>query len=80
MHYADAILQMTMNWNKDFVMCSEVEAGNFTLAYSVLLNVGKSVLKMTETLWENSLMTAKDVWIIHVNFIVIAITFTEKKS
>jgi hypothetical protein len=42
------------------VMCSEVEAGNFTtLVYSVLLKVGRSVLKMTETLWKNSLMIAK---------------------
>jgi hypothetical protein len=41
----DAILQMTTNWNKDFVMCSEVQAGNFTMIYSVLLNVSKSMLK-----------------------------------
>jgi hypothetical protein len=35
---------------KVFVMCSEAEAGNFTtLVYCVLLNVGKSVLKITET-------------------------------
>jgi hypothetical protein len=59
-------------------MCSEVVAGNFTtLVYSVLLNIGKSVLKM-ETLWKNSFIIAKDVQIIHVNFIVIAITFSEK--
>jgi hypothetical protein len=43
-------------------MCPEVEAGNFTtLVYSVLNNVGKSVLKITETLWKNMLIIAKDV-------------------
>jgi hypothetical protein len=50
MYYVDVILQMTTNWNIVFVMCSEVEEGNFTLVYSVLLRVGESVLKMTETL------------------------------
>jgi hypothetical protein len=25
MHYVDAILQMTRNWNKVFMICSEVE-------------------------------------------------------
>jgi hypothetical protein len=30
-----------------------------TLVYSVLLNVGKSLLKITETLWKNSLIIAK---------------------
>jgi hypothetical protein len=43
------------------VTCCDVEAANFkTLVYSVVLNVGKSVLKMEETLWENSLIIAKD--------------------
>jgi hypothetical protein len=42
-------------------------------------NVGKSVLKMMETLWENSLTKAKSVRIISINVIVIAITFSEKK-
>jgi hypothetical protein len=38
------------------------EAGNFTtLVYSILLTVGKSVLKMMETLWKNSLIIAKGV-------------------
>jgi hypothetical protein len=41
-------------------MCSEVEAGNFTaVVYRVLLKVGRSALKMTETLWENSIIIAK---------------------
>jgi hypothetical protein len=41
-------------------MCSAVEAGNFTtLVYSVLLNVGKNVLKMMKTLWKNNLIIAK---------------------
>jgi hypothetical protein len=31
------------------------------LVYSVLLNVDKNVLKMTETLWKNSLLIAKAV-------------------
>jgi hypothetical protein len=35
---------------QSFVKRSEVGAGNFTaLVYSVILNFGKSVLKMTET-------------------------------
>jgi hypothetical protein len=54
---------MTTNRNKDLVMCSEVEAGNFTtMLHTVILNVGKSVLKVTETLWENSLIILKDVY------------------
>jgi hypothetical protein len=35
---------------------------------------------MMKTLWKNSLMTAEDVRIIHVNFTVTAVTFTEKKN
>jgi hypothetical protein len=63
------------------VVCSEVEAGNFTtLLYSVLTSVDKSVLKMMETLWKNSLITAKDVWIIYLNFNVTANTFSEKNG
>jgi hypothetical protein len=55
--------------------------GDFiTLVYGVLLNFGRSVLKMTETLWKNSLISVKDVWIICANFIVIAITFFERKN
>jgi hypothetical protein len=43
-------------------MCSKFEAGNFTtLAYNVLFRVGKSVLKMEETLWKNYLVIAEDV-------------------
>jgi hypothetical protein len=61
-------------------MCSEIEAGIFTLVYSVLLSVGKIVLEMTETLWKNSLIIAKYVSIIHVNVIVIGITFSEKNG
>jgi hypothetical protein len=37
------------------------------------------MLKMMETLWKNSLIIAKDVWIIHINFISIAVTFSEEK-
>jgi hypothetical protein len=44
------------------VTCSKLEAENCTrLVCSVLLNVGKSVLKMTEKLWKNILIIAKDV-------------------
>jgi hypothetical protein len=50
------------------------------VVYSVLLNTGKSVVKMTETLWKNNLITAKDVRIINLNFIVTAVTFSEKKT
>jgi hypothetical protein len=78
----DVILQITTNWNKVFVMCWWwwVKAGNFTtLVYSILLIIRKSMLKMMETLWKNSLIIGKDVWIIHINFIVIAFTFSEKK-
>jgi hypothetical protein len=42
-HLADA------NEVKVFVMCCEVETGNFTTkVYSILINAGKSVLKMTD--------------------------------
>jgi hypothetical protein len=57
-------------------MYSEVDARHFTtLVYSVLLSAGKSVLKMKPTLWKNSLIVAKDIGIIHVNFIVIVHDF-----
>jgi hypothetical protein len=60
MHYVGAILQVITYWSKVFAVCSEVEAGNFiTMMYSVLLSVGKSVLRMTKTLWKNSLIFAK---------------------
>jgi hypothetical protein len=60
-------------------MGSEVEAGNFTtMVYSILLNAGKSELKM-ETLWKNSLIIAKDIHTTHVNFTVVPITLSEKK-
>jgi hypothetical protein len=73
-HFVDKELKQT------YVVCSEVKAGNCTaLVYSMLLNVGRSVLKMTETLWKNSLIIEKCVLIIHVNLIVIVITFLEKK-
>jgi hypothetical protein len=61
------------------VAFSEVEAGSFTSVYSCLLNVGRSVLKMTETLWKNCLTVVKDVFITHENFIFIAIAFSEKE-
>jgi hypothetical protein len=61
-HYVDAILQTTTNLKKSFVMCSEVEERNFAaLLYSALFNAGKSMLKMIENLWKNSLITGKDV-------------------
>jgi hypothetical protein len=50
-----------------------------TMIYSVLLNTGKSMLKMMKTLWKNSLIIAKDIQILHVNFIVIALIFPEEK-
>jgi hypothetical protein len=56
-----------------------METGNSTLVYSVLPNVGKTVLKTTKTLTKNSLITAKDARITHVNFTVFATTFSEKK-
>jgi hypothetical protein len=46
---------------QSFMMCYEVKAGNFTtMEHSILFNIAKSLLKMTQTLWKNSL-TAKDV-------------------
>jgi hypothetical protein len=58
--YVDAILQMAMNWNEVFVLCSEVEVGDCTTVdQSVLLNVGRSALKMTETSLKNSLIISK---------------------
>jgi hypothetical protein len=54
-HFAD-----DSELQKLFLMCSEVEARNLTtLIYSVSLNVGRSVLEMTDNLWENSLIMAK---------------------
>jgi hypothetical protein len=44
-----------------------------------LLNDGKHMLKVMKTLWKNSLITAKNVRNIHVNFIIIAVTFSEEK-
>jgi hypothetical protein len=61
-------------------MCSKVKAVNFTMVYNILLNAGKSVLKMKKTMWKNSLITAKDVQIIHANFTVTAITFSDKTT
>jgi hypothetical protein len=46
-HFAD-----DSELKQSFRDCSEVEAGNFALVHSVLLNVGKRTLKMTETLWK----------------------------
>jgi hypothetical protein len=61
-------------------MCSEVEAGNFaTLVYSALIRLGTRVLKIAETVWENNLIIVNGIRIIHVNFIIIAITYSEKK-
>jgi hypothetical protein len=39
----------------------------------------QSVLKMTKTLWKDSFVIAKYVLIINVNFIAIAIAFSEKR-
>jgi hypothetical protein len=76
----DALLQFVY-FLVPLITCSKVEAGNFTThAYNVLLNIGKSVLKMMKTLWKNSLTNAKDVGIIHVNFVVIAVTVFEEKN
>jgi hypothetical protein len=42
------------------MMYFEVKAGNCRiLVCSILLNIGKSELKMTETLWKNSLIIAR---------------------
>jgi hypothetical protein len=49
-HYVDAVLQMY----------SEVEGGNFTvLVYSVLINIGKSVLRILKTMCKKSIIIAK---------------------
>jgi hypothetical protein len=61
MNFVDAILQMTTNRNKVFVMSFKFEAGNLTtLVHSVLLNAGKCV-KMMENLWKILFIFAKDV-------------------
>jgi hypothetical protein len=58
----DAILKLATNSNNVLVMGSEGEARDFTaLVYSVLLKVGKSVLRTKQTLWKNSLIIAEDV-------------------
>jgi hypothetical protein len=60
------------------MMCSEVEARNFTTyVYNALQSVGKSVLKIKKTM-QNSLIIANDVWTIHINSIVIAVTSSEE--
>jgi hypothetical protein len=67
MHYVDVILLMTTNWNRVFVMCFRVEAWNFaTMVYNILLSVRRSVFQ-----WKCSPIIAKDVWIIHVNFVIL---------
>jgi hypothetical protein len=76
----DAMMRFVSNFLVLFVVCNAVKADNFTtLVHSDLLNVGKIVLEMTKALWKNSLIIAKDLRIIHVNFVVISITFYEKK-
>jgi hypothetical protein len=59
-----------LSWCRDFT----------TLVYSVLFSVGKSVLKMMETLLKNSHIIAKDVWIIHINYIDFAVEISKKKK
>jgi hypothetical protein len=57
----DALPQFVYSSLVPLVMCCEVEAGNFTvLLYNVLLDVGKSELKVTEALCKSSLIIAKD--------------------
>jgi hypothetical protein len=51
----DALSQFVLSFLEPLVVCSEVEAGNFTPVHSVVHNAGKGVVKMTETLWKNSL-------------------------
>jgi hypothetical protein len=47
---ADELLQFVESFLVPLVMCSEDEGRNFTLlVYSILLNVGKRVLKTMET-------------------------------
>jgi hypothetical protein len=48
----------------------------YNMVQSDLLNTGRNVLKLIQTLWKNSCI---NVWINHVNFIIITITFSEKK-
>jgi hypothetical protein len=72
----EAFSQFVLNLLSALVLCSEVEAGNFaTLLYSVLLNIGKSMLKMTKNLCKNILTILIDVRIAHANFILIALYF-----
>jgi hypothetical protein len=59
---------------------SEEETGSLTtVVCSVLLNDGKSVLKMMETLWKNSRIIAERVEITHADSTVVATTFAEKQ-
>jgi hypothetical protein len=39
----------------------------------------QNAMKITGTVWKNNLLIAKGVWTIHVNFIFIVITFSEKE-
>jgi hypothetical protein len=50
-NFTDAMSQFVYSFFVPLVMCPEVEAGNFAaVVYSVLLNVDKIVMKMTDTL------------------------------
>ena len=62
------------------VKSSSASVKSFTLlAYSILCQDGKSVLKMKETLWKNNLIFTKDVPMIYVNLILTVIIMSEKK-
>jgi hypothetical protein len=62
MNSMDALSQFVKSFLVLLINLSEVEEGNFTtMVYGVLLNSGKCMLKMTETLWKNSLIITKDV-------------------
>jgi hypothetical protein len=62
------------------VKTSDGSAKSFTRpTYSVSRKGGKSALVMKKTLWKNNLDFVKDVPVIYVSFIIIAIIVSEKK-
>jgi hypothetical protein len=55
MNSMDTLLQFVWSLLILLLMCTKVEAGNFTTIYSVLHSISKSVLKMIKTLWGEAL-------------------------
>lgn len=72
MHSVATILWIMKTWNTVCVNGSDISAKSFTWPeYIVWCKGGKSVLIMTETLWENNLKFVRYVLIIYVSIVII---------